>query len=80
MTVQTELMTIEAGVILELKHIPIIPGVKVVVYDDREAVLRIDDVDVIEFRWTGEARSMFAELDTAESIELLELLQRLRIK
>ncbi|MEZ7173564.1 hypothetical protein [Sporosarcina sp. OR05] len=56
----------------------IIPGVELLIYNEvDEAVLRINEEDVIEFHYTPEAAAMFAQIDTAEPIELLELLARL---
>ena len=61
--------------------IPIIAGVEVNVYDDsKQAVLVINGATEIEFAWTVEAAAMFENVDTAEPIELLELLARLNRK
>ena len=64
--------------------IPIIADVEVHVYDEsKQAVLIFNDSAdsvEIEFSWTVEAAGMFDNIDTAEPIELLELLARLHRK
>ncbi|MDN4608628.1 hypothetical protein [Sporosarcina highlanderae] len=63
---------------LFFRKVTIIPNVELIVYEAaNEAVLRINDADVIEFRWNSEAVAMFAGIDTVEPIELLEMLARL---
>lgn len=77
LAIKEELLEIEKGWTMHLRTMPIIENVDVVIYDDKEAVLRINEEDVIEFTWTEEAESMIAEIDTAETIEVFELLARL---
>lgn len=77
LAIKDELMEIEKGFTVHLRTIPIIESVEVLVYDFKDAVLRINDADVIEFIWCAEAAAMFAEIDTAETIEVFELLGRL---
>lgn len=77
LAIKNEVMQIEADWSVNVRTMPIIEGVEVRIFDGYEAVLRINGKDVIEFNWTHEARSMFAEIDTAESIEIFELLARL---
>ncbi|MHC8516185.1 hypothetical protein [Sporosarcina sp. ITBMC105] len=77
LTIKDELMEIEKGWTVHIRTMPIIENVEVLVYDGKEAVLRINNEDAIEFIWTEEAAAMFAEIDAAEIIEVFELLSRL---
>jgi hypothetical protein len=58
--------------------VPIIEGVSVTVYDQKDAVLNIGSQS-LEFSWTHEAAQMFLEIDNAEPVELLEMLFRLQV-
>lgn len=58
----------------------IITGVSLTIFPHGEATLNINEREVIRFMWTKEAEAMFDEIDTAEPIELLELLHRFQIK
>lgn len=62
---------------LSVVNVPIIEGISVTIYDQSEAVLNIGNQS-LEFRWTEEAAQMFLELDSAEPIELCEMLLRLQ--
>ena len=73
--------TYDDGWAVSFRRIPIIENVEFVVYDDSQtAVLEINGQDTIEFAWSPEAEAMVESIDTAEPIELLELLSRLNRK
>ncbi|MCG7346400.1 hypothetical protein MHZ92_20040 [Sporosarcina sp. ACRSL] len=77
LTIKDELMEIEKGWTVHIRTMPIIEGVEVVTIDNKEASLRVNGEDIIEFNWTQEAATLFANIDVCEPIELLELLARL---
>lgn len=55
----------------------IIVGVGVTIFPHGEAVLSINERNILRFKWTPEAEKMFEDIDVVEPIELLEMLQRL---
>lgn len=77
LTIKDEVVEIEKGWTVHMRTMPIIENVEIVVIDNKEASLNINGDTVIEFVWNAEAQAMFAEIDTAEVIEVLELVARL---
>lgn len=72
--IKEEVVEIELGWSVNVQTTQIIEGVEVIVYDGREAVLRINGVNTIEFKWSDEAATLFANIDVCEPVELLACL------
>lgn len=51
----------------------IIPGADLMVYNNAEAALLIGE-SLVEFKWTKDAQSIFADLENADVIELLAVM------
>lgn len=79
MYTQTRLIEVEPGFTLDVTVTELFNGVRLEVYRNEEfgedATLFIGDNEV-QFAWTDEAATLFAELDTCEPIELLAILSQ----
>lgn len=73
MQFNTELVTVEDGYSFELKTVQLLDNVELTVYDDTEATLTLGKNEV-HFQWNNEVATLFNEIDTCETIELLVLL------
>lgn len=71
---RVEIVEIEEGLTLKVVKADVIEGVRLEIYDDTQASLRIGE-DEIDFTWTETAAAVFENL-TAEQVALLGVLTK----